>query len=143
MMEMAKKVIEWTGKEGEIPEGMEQYMKEGNMKIKISKDHDTDDVMVWVQDDEEDLPEVSVRMGVEIVSEGETVEVGGVQDDSPAQKAGLQEGDLITEINGYHVSGYNGLLKNLAKYKAGDKIEVRYIRQGKAQTSNLTLVGKE
>ena len=138
-----ERVIEWTGEEGEIPEEMQKYLQEGNMKIKIAKEEDMEGATVWVERDDSNLPEVSVRMGVELTNLDGIVEVGGVQEASPAKAAGLQEGDLITEIDGYHIQGYNGLMEKLAKHKPGDKIEVRFIRDGKAQTAHLTLAAKE
>jgi hypothetical protein len=139
-----ERIMKWNGKDGEIPMDMKKYLQEGNMKIFIDKDDaDMGEVTVWVDSEKEDMPEVNVRMGIEIIDNNGSIEVGGTIDDSPAAKAGLQEGDLITEIDGYHISGINGLMKRLSTHKAGDQIEVRYIREGKASTTKLKLEGRE
>ncbi|MFA6306285.1 MAG: trypsin-like peptidase domain-containing protein [Patescibacteria group bacterium] len=51
--------------------------------------------------------------------------------DSPAAKAGLKEGDIITEINAIKLQGQATLLSVVQKYKPGDKIGLRVFRGGK------------
>ena len=51
--------------------------------------------------------------------------------DSPAAKAGLQEGDVITEINGIKLQDLTTLLSVVQKYKPGDKIGLKVFRNGK------------
>src|SRR3989338_1504688 len=51
--------------------------------------------------------------------------------DSPAAKAGLQEGDVITEINGIKLQDLTTLLSVVQKYKPGDKIGLKVFRGGK------------
>ena len=146
-----QKVLEWNG-EGEMPEEMKKYMDEKGMEIHIDHDggdwEEDEDVRVWVDNmtrerEIKSYPEVKVRMGVQLNTRRSVLEIEDVQEDSPASKAGLKEGDLLTEINGFHISGYSGLMEMLADHKAGDTIEVRFIRDGKAQTASLTLIAKE
>lgn len=62
-----------------------------------------------------------------------------VLDGSPAQKAGLQAGDIITKINNQAVKDANGGLAALINQtKVGDRVQVTYYRDGKEQT--LTVV---
>ncbi len=58
---------------------------------------------------------------------------------SPADKAGLKEGDIIVKVNGEKVDSDNPLSSRLGKYKVGDTIEITYIRDGKEQTTKATL----
>ena len=51
--------------------------------------------------------------------------------DSPAAKAGLKEGDVITEINGIKLQDLTTLLSVVQKYKPGDKIGLKVFRNGK------------
>ena len=70
---------------------------------------------------------------------GKGVSIGATGDDTPAQKAGLLNGDVITAINGKAVTdlrAYSNMLKQLAP---GDEIEVSYTRDGVEQTTSLTL----
>ncbi len=47
-----------------------------------------------------------------------------ITEDGPAQKAGLQKGDIITSFDGHSVKTQAVLQKLIAKYKAGETIEV-------------------
>lgn len=52
-----------------------------------------------------------------------TVEEGG-----PSAEAGLQVGDVITEINGVRIDSYMALIKELDKCEPGDKVELKIYR---------------
>jgi serine protease Do len=54
-----------------------------------------------------------------------------VLSDSPAAKAGLKQGDIITEINGIKLQDRTTLLSVVQKYKPGDKIGLKVFRDGK------------
>lgn len=71
------------------------------------------------------------------ISEG--VVVIEVQEKSPADKAGLKKGDVITKIEGYNASSVAKLKYYLYKYNAGDKVKITYIRDGKTLTTTATL----
>lgn len=65
--------------------------------------------------------------------------VGEVLDGTPASKAGLEDGDLITEIAGVKVDSPNELSRQVASYSPGEKVRVKVLRDGKAKTINVTL----
>lgn len=50
--------------------------------------------------------------------------VRSVEDDSPAQEAGICKGDIIVKFDGQKVSDGDDLLDKLQYYKSGEKIEV-------------------
>lgn len=54
-----------------------------------------------------------------------------VTPNSPAAIAGVQEGDIIIEINGIKLEGKTTLLSVVQKYKPGDKIGLRILRGDK------------
>ncbi len=58
---------------------------------------------------------------------------------SPADKAGLKEGDVILKVNGKDVNENNPLGSVLGAYKVGDEIEITYLRDGKQQTTKTKL----
>jgi S1-C subfamily serine protease len=59
---------------------------------------------------------------------------------SPAQKAGLEEGDIITAIDDIRLNGENAeLAKILSKKKAGDQVKLSVWRNGKTLTISATL----
>lgn len=67
--------------------------------------------------------------------------VQSVVADSPAAKAGVQSGDILTKIDGQRVDGSdpNGLSKLIANHKVGDKVQVELWRNGNTQTVTVTL----
>ncbi len=66
-----------------------------------------------------------------------------VVDGSPADKAGIQQGDIITELDGRTVSSMTQLQDTLQYYAAGEKVDVVVQRSGdngyEAQTLSITL----
>lgn len=58
---------------------------------------------------------------------------------SPAQKAGLKDGDIITKIDDIEISKNISLGSLIGEKSAGDKIKVTYLRDGKESTSIVTL----
>ncbi len=59
---------------------------------------------------------------------------------SPAEKAGLTTGDIIIGINNDEIVSVASLRYTLYKYKAGDTITVKYLRNGAEKKTNLTLI---
>ena len=59
--------------------------------------------------------------------------------DSPAQRAGLHKGDIITEVNGKPVSGANDLRMTISMMQPGTSVQVKAIRDGQVRdfTANL------
>lgn len=58
---------------------------------------------------------------------------------SPAAKAGLKTGDIITKINDKDLSLKQQLADVVSQYKIGDKIDLLVIRDGKEEKLSLTL----
>lgn len=59
--------------------------------------------------------------------------------DSPAQQAGLQEGDVITKIDGVEISKNTSLGSLIGEKNVGDKIQITYIRNGQEKTTSVIL----
>jgi len=57
----------------------------------------------------------------------------------PADKAGLAEKDIITEVNGEKIVEDKSLITILSSYNPGDKVEVKYLRKGEEKTMTVTL----
>lgn len=59
--------------------------------------------------------------------------------DTPAAKAGLRSGDIITEVNGKTVKTARHLTELVADLPVGKPVEVKFVRDGRAQTTSVTL----
>jgi S1-C subfamily serine protease len=67
------------------------------------------------------------------------VYVGGVNEKSAGEEAGLKEGDIIIAIDGRVTNNVANLQELVARKRPGDKIEVEYIRDGKTSKTKATL----
>ena len=68
--------------------------------------------------------------------------VQAVSDDSPAAKAGLQAGDVITRVNGTEITGSSDLVSLVSEAAIGDTLTMTVYRQG--STIELTVtVGEQ
>jgi len=68
--------------------------------------------------------------------------IADVQSGSAAQKAKLQTGDIIKEINGKEISNVAYLRYELYKYSVGDTIKVTIIRDGNEKKVSVKLSSK-
>lgn len=59
------------------------------------------------------------------------VYITGVEMDSPAMNAGLQQGDVITVISGQEIESVSQIQEMLLKFSKEQEIQVNVMRQGK------------
>lgn len=59
--------------------------------------------------------------------------------DSPAERAGLEPYDLVTEFEGKKVSSSHDLMKSVAGTPVGQKVNLKVIRNGKARLVGVTI----
>ncbi|MEE4310456.1 MAG: PDZ domain-containing protein [candidate division KSB1 bacterium] len=71
------------------------------------------------------------------------VVVKEVSDDSPAEKAGIMEDDIITEVNGTAVRKPATLSRLIGKNAPGDKVNVTLYRNGSKKSMKIELGEKE
>jgi S1-C subfamily serine protease len=105
-------------------------------------------VLVAANDDEETkraylgirMQRIDGELGEALsVEEGSGVLVGQVMDESPASKAGIQEGDVIVKVDGSDV-GSPEMLGELIRSKSdGEKVNVQLMRDGKSKSVTVTL----
>jgi membrane-associated protease RseP (regulator of RpoE activity) len=62
-----------------------------------------------------------------------------VIENSPAQRAGLQEGDLITEVNGESVRPERPLGEIIGERRPGDRVSLTFLRRGRVRAVTVTL----
>ena len=82
-------------------------------------------------------PQLAKEKNITAINAG--LYVGKVEERSAAMEAGLQEGDVIIEINGVETHTSGQLQEQMSKYRPGDKITISFIRDNKKQTVNATL----
>lgn len=78
-------------------------------------------------------------MQVQDVEVGEGVVVNEIDEDSPASKAGLKEGDVITGINGKNVAGVDAVREAIKDLKEGETYSINYKRGSNTQTAQLKI----
>ncbi len=66
-------------------------------------------------------------------------QVSSVQPNSPAQSAGLQSGDLVTQINGKSITSTEQFIATVDQYAPGTKLTMTVSRGGQTHTVTLTL----
>lgn len=84
------------------------------------------------------VEEYEMGLGVDLAAESGVV-VLEVQANSPASKAGLQNGDIITKMNDKDIEDMYDLKNSLYSYKPGEKISLEILRNGEKKTVEVTL----
>ena len=83
----------------------------------------------------EDLtPEAAQRLKLE----GGAV-VRRVEPESPAATAGIQPGDIVTEVNGQPISDLTALRLTIAQLPSGTTVPLEIVREGQPQTVTVTI----
>jgi serine protease Do len=78
-------------------------------------------------------------LGVVTEETEQGAKVNQVTDESPAAKAGLKEGDIITKVNDIKIDGPASLYDAIGKSKPEDKVTISYIRNGKISSQVVGL----
>jgi putative serine protease PepD len=87
-------------------------------------------------------PVIGARVQTGGPAEFDGATVDEVLKDSPAQDAGLENGDLITHVNGVRVTDGIGLIVAIRTHQPGETIEFTIERDGEDQTIAVTLDGE-
>lgn len=156
-----EKVMEWDGK-GEMPAEMKDRMDKVDHRVIVKKNGQNDarlenmrrtngksvdrfdnqgnrmtsDGDVFILEEENSN---KAQMGVMIDETSAGVRISSFLDDSPAKEAGMESGDIITTVDGQHIATMTGLISTLSAYKPGDKVKVKYMRDGKEKSTKIKL----
>lgn len=97
--------------------------------------------------DEKDQPAEPAKggawLGVQLADGDDGVTVGAVSEGSPAAKAGLKSGDVITKLSGKAVGSTGDIISRVRESAPGDKLKLTIQRDGKEENLDVTLAAKE
>jgi len=88
--------------------------------------------------EEHDLP---VNEGVLIISG--TFGEPGIDPGTPAEEAGLKEGDIITSFGGTRLDSENPLYDVILNHLPGEEVEIEFLRDNEKHTVTVTLTKRE
>jgi putative serine protease PepD len=71
---------------------------------------------------------------------GDGAEIRDLVAGGPAEKGGLQKGDIITKLGDRTVTDVDGLIAAVRSHKIGEVVKVTYTRNGRIETAMVTLV---
>jgi putative serine protease PepD len=66
-------------------------------------------------------------------------QIATVKSGSPASKAGLKAGDVVTAFDGETISSPDELTAAVGAKQPGDKVSVTYLRNGTTHTAEVTI----
>jgi Do/DeqQ family serine protease len=69
----------------------------------------------------------------------EGIYVGEVVENSAAEEAGIEKGDVIIEVDGQKMTKFGDLSGVIAQKRPGDKVNITYLHNKKKQTKQVTL----
>jgi putative serine protease PepD len=95
-----------------------------------------------LENGEAQYPVIGARVQTGGPAEFDGATVDEVLADSPAQDAGLENGDLITHVNGARVTDGIGLIVAIRTHQPGETIEFTIRRDGDEKTIEVTLEGE-
>jgi putative serine protease PepD len=78
-------------------------------------------------------------LGVSIGSASNGVSIGTVRTGTPAERAGLKAGDVVTAIDGTKVGSPSSLESLIAAKRPGDKVTLTILRNGSTRTITVAL----
>jgi serine protease Do len=70
------------------------------------------------------------------------VEVTRIAPDSPAEKAGIKTGDVLTQYNGQRVEGMDQFSRMVRETPAGREVRIGILRNGSAQTISAKIAAR-
>jgi len=130
-------------KDGEMENGTVRIMRhkdgEGpriNKRIFFKNDHP---LMGFEGMGENMSGEKRALLGVSTENDEKGALVKSVTEASAAEKAKIQEGDIITKIDKETIDGPADLSEAIKSHKPGDKVTVHYLRNGKAMSTETEL----
>ena len=106
------------------------------LAVRLNNDRFADRTAIFVKE-----PVYSgLRVGNSFERNGVAVRV---QRNSPAQTAGLRDGDALLRVGDYRVADFEDVKRALQQYEPGDRVPLTYLREGAERTDVLRLSDTE
>ena len=85
------------------------------------------------KNESEETPRFKVGLGVvpDYLFDGKGMRIDGISEDKPAQKAGLQKGDIVVKLGDSAVTDMMSYMKALSTFDKGNKTKVTVLRNEK------------
>ena len=92
------------------------------------------------KNESEEVPRFKVTLGVipDYLFSGEGMRIDGVSEDKPAQKAGLQKGDIVVKLGDSTVVDMMSYMRALSSFETGQTTTVVVERNGEKVSSEVT-----
>ena len=91
------------------------------------------------KNESEEIPRFKVGLGVvpDYLFSGKGMRIDGISEDKPAQKAGLQKGDVVVQLGDSVVTDMMSYMRALSAFDEGDATTVVVQRKGENQKFNI------
>lgn len=113
-----------------------------NYIFSIIKDLDSQPKLPFrkTKNESEVVPDFKVTLGVvpDYLFSGKGMRIDGVSEDKPAQKAGLQKGDIVVKMGEFEVTDMMSYMKSLSKFEKGQMAIVTVDRGGTLKEVEVT-----
>jgi serine protease Do len=76
-------------------------------------------------------------------SPGQGIKISRVEDQSPAQKAGMAPGDVFVKWNGIRIQDATQLIRYVQVAPIGSRVNIEVLRQGRPQTLRATIEARK
>lgn len=103
---------------------------DGSTKLKFNK----------TKNESEEVPRFKVALGVvpDYLFDGKGMRIDGVSEDRPAQKAGLQKGDVVIQLGDSTVTDMMSYMRALSTFEEGSTTKVVVARKGDKIEAEIT-----
>ena len=84
-------------------------------------------------------PRGDAMVGIQAGTGEEQCQISGVEEGSPAERAGLKPGDVITHYNGEQIDGFERLVEITRELTPGTKVTLEVVRREQARIIDKTI----
>tara|TARA_A100000171_G_scaffold49869_2_gene59883 strand:+ start:2095 stop:3333 length:1239 start_codon:yes stop_codon:yes gene_type:complete len=108
-------------------------------RLVLSLDQEEKIAFTKTKDESGDSPRFTVSLGVvpDYLYDGQGMRIDGVSEDKPAQKAGMQKGDIVMKLGDSTIVDMMSYMRALAAFQLGDETKVEFKRGEELKTADI------